>query len=252
MNYKYLLNTSNNKLHIEHGCSYAEDAHIKYMIFNSEDEVKKYTNGKYNWCKMCLYYEQNPDELKNNKSEAEIVGSEQSTGFAKRSVKDLGYLKEWVFNYNMSKYATIFTIGLGLALLICAIIAFFALPTHLFYMFLGLFAIFCLPFVFLFEFLRHISAKRIKKSYEYNKKASYLLPDELEMSMAEYLINAIKKSVIPSVIIAVALLILLTSLLDSDEKSQFESIFNKDPNSWSEDEEEYVNDFFEWKEETYG
>ena len=63
MNYKYLLNTSNNKLHIEHGCSYAEDNHIKYMIFDSEDEVKKYTNGKFNWCKMCLYYEQNPDEL---------------------------------------------------------------------------------------------------------------------------------------------------------------------------------------------
>ena len=129
------------------------------------------------------------------------------------------------------------------------IIAFFALPTHLFYMFLGLFAIFCLPFVFLFEFLRLISAKRIKKSYEYNKKASYLLPPELEMSMAEYLINAIKKSIIPSVIIAVALLILLISLLDSDKKSQFEEIFSKDPNTWSENEKEYVDDFFEWQED---
>ena len=117
MGHKYLLNTSNNRLHIEHGCSYAENTHIKYMVFNSEDDVKRYTNNKYNWCKMCLYIEQNPSEsVIDNESKVEIEEPKQASGFVKHNVKDLRYLKEWVLNYNMSKYAAIFTYGLGMAL----------------------------------------------------------------------------------------------------------------------------------------
>ena len=32
----------------------------------------------------------------------------------------------------------------------------------------------------------------------------------------------------------------------SVSKNKYDDVFEKDPNTWSEDEKEYVNDFFEW------
>ncbi len=37
----------------------------------------------------------------------------------------------------------------------------------------------------------------------------------------------------------------------SSGKDKYDDVFDKDPNSWSSDEKEYVNDFFKWQHEHY-
>ncbi|MDO4280901.1 MAG: hypothetical protein Q4C56_04665 [Peptococcaceae bacterium] len=33
--------------------------------------------------------------------------------------------------------------------------------------------------------------------------------------------------------------------------NKYDGVFEKDPNTWTDDEKRYVDDFFEWQEDTY-
>ena len=70
----------------------------------------------------------------------------------------------------------------------------------------------------------------------------------------EKLLNIIKKTTVVNVIkiILCVLLILLAFIVGYGRrtyKSPYDDVFDKNPNHWTDDEKDHVNDFFEWMDD---
>ncbi len=67
------------------------------------------------------------------------------------------------------------------------------------------------------------------------------------------IIKEVNKKVIFTSILSVVLVIIAFAILMSSitggGNSEFDDVFNKDPNNWSDDEKDYVNDLFDWMKE---
>ncbi|MBO4950234.1 MAG: hypothetical protein J6E38_04355 [Clostridia bacterium] len=63
----------------------------------------------------------------------------------------------------------------------------------------------------------------------------------------------IKFGLIPFFVALVLGVIVLISTSESADSNsgRYDDVFKKNPNEWTEDEEEYVNDFFEWQAKNY-
>ena len=49
--------------------------------------------------------------------------------------------------------------------------------------------------------------------------------------------------------LTVLLFVQCTNCANSPPKSKYEDVFKKDPNKWTQDEKDYVNDFFDWQKD---
>lgn len=49
--------------------------------------------------------------------------------------------------------------------------------------------------------------------------------------------------------LCIAIVISLNTSSSNESKNKYDDVFKKDPNTWTEDEKEYVNDLFEWTDE---
>ena len=91
------------------------------------------------------------------------------------------------------------------------------------------------------------------------ERSTRVLPTEMELTIdAGYEDKRQKKNL---TILCTALAVLLvivfllikmiagTSFYKKDKDREFDDVFNKDPNNWSEEEKEYVNDLFDWIDE---
>ncbi|HCI59462.1 MAG TPA: hypothetical protein DE313_01445 [Ruminococcus sp.] len=93
-------------------------------------------------------------------------------------------------------------------------------------------------------------------------KLKKLSRDEFEAKMkaekesSEAREEKIKKYLYPIIAIFMAVLFLVFCIFGCNSssnsyKNKYKDVFNKDPNTWSEDEKDYVNDFFEWHDNEY-
>lgn len=122
-------------------------------------------------------------------------------------------------------------------------------------------------FVFGFSNMNKATKKRIKKicknilknKYKYSRTSSYEIEiDEKEKERIKSINQppvyakhgALKFWIIFISIIIISLIIIfsLGNVFDLRNK-KYDDVFEKDPNTWTEDEKEYVDEFFEWQKE---
>ena len=208
---KFLLNPGSKTLHIQDGCDYARNNTTKYLIFASEEAVSEYTKGKYKWCKTCY-------------KKKDLVSIEPTQDLIETDLTDRITSKKEKYE----KFQKFFG-GLAIASAACGLL--FAIFVKFWIGLIlggGMFFAFSLIGGFLDDSVNFADTnKSRKKAISKGKWYSFL-------------------SVLIACVIFIAAFVISNIDLIGTEKDPFKDTFNKDPNEWTEDEEEYVNDLFEW------
>jgi hypothetical protein len=210
---KYLLNPGSKTLHIQDGCDYAKNNIANYLIFSSEEAVSEHTKGKHKWCKNCY---KKKDSL-SEKVSVELVETDL-TNYTIDLPKKEKYQKFENFFFKLS----LVTVAVS--------ILFAFLVSVLWGLIIGVVSFFAFSLV-----------------------GGYLDDDVNWAKSDDARKQAIKKGKLYSalsvfIVGAVFLFAMMLSSIDlfGSSSNQFDDVFNKDPNTWTDEEKDYVNDFFDW------
>lgn len=210
---KYLLNPVSKTLHIQDGCDYARNNTASYMIFSSEEAVTEHTKGKHKWCKNCYKKKDTLSEAVN----VELVETD---------------LKDYIGDLpQKEKYKKFENFFFKLSLVTIAVSLLFAILVSVIW---GL-IIGAVSF-FVFSLIGSYMDDDVNwaKTVEARKKA--ITKGRLYSALSVFIVGAV---------FVVALMISNIDWFGSNS-NKFDDVFNKDPNTWTDEEEDYVNDFFDW------